>query len=88
MTDKRKRKYQATLDRIFVRPVSGNVKWSDVEALFRALGAEITEAEGSRVTVVLFGTVRVFHRPHPRSDTDKGALASVRQWLEDNGVTP
>lgn len=83
-----KRKHQATLERIFARPTSGNVKWHDVEALLRELGAEIEEAEGSRITVVLFGVVRVFHRPHPRPDTDKGALASLRQWLEDNGVTP
>lgn len=83
-----KRKHQVTLERIFARPVSGNVKWRDVEALLEALGAEIAEAEGSRITVVLFGTVRVFHRPHPRPDTDKGALASVRRWLEDNGVIP
>lgn len=83
-----KRKHQATLERIFARPVSGNVKWREVEALLLELGADIAEAEGSRITVVLFGTVRVFHRPHPRPDTDKGALASVRKWLEENGVTP
>lgn len=83
-----KRKHQATLERIFVRPVSGNVKWREVEALLLELGADIEEAEGSRITVVLFGAVRVFHRPHPSPDTDKGALTSVRKWLEDNGVTP
>lgn len=83
-----KRKHQATLELIFARPVSGNVKWRDVEALLLELGAEIAQAEGSHMTVVLFGAVRVFHRPHPRPDTDKGALACVRKWLEDNGVTP
>lgn len=64
------------------------MKWRAVEALLLELGAEITEGEGSRITVALFDTVRVFHRPHPRPDTDKGALASVRKWLEENGVTP
>lgn len=83
-----KRKHQATLERIFARPVSGNVKWREVEALLLELGAEIEEAEGSRITVTLFGVVRVFHRPHLGPDTDKGALASVRKWLEDNGVIP
>lgn len=83
-----KRKHRATLELVFARPVSGNVKWSGIEALFRELGAQIEEAEGSRVTVELFGVVRVFHRPHPRSDTDKGAVASIRKWLEDNGVMP
>jgi hypothetical protein len=83
-----KRKHQATLELIFTRPVSGSIRWSDIEALFNALGAEITEREGSRVGVFLFDEVRVFHRPHPSPDTDKGAVASVRKWLEANGVTP
>lgn len=83
-----KRKHQATLECIFARPVSANVRWSDIEALFQELGAEIDEREGSRVSVYLFGVVRVFHRPHPSPDTDKGALATVRKWLLENGITP
>ncbi|MDZ7875197.1 MAG: type II toxin-antitoxin system HicA family toxin [Rhizobium sp.] len=55
---------------------------------FIALGAEVSEREGSRVGVFLFGQVRVFHRPHPTPETDKGAVASIRKWLEENGVTP
>lgn len=53
-----------------------------------ALGAELTEAEGSRIGVRLFNDRRVFHRPHPSPCTDKGAVASIRKWLEDNGVKP
>lgn len=77
-----------TLEAIFARPVRGSIRWAEIEALFRELGAEISEREGSRVGVFLFGEVRVFHRPHPSPDTDKGAVASVRKWLESNGVTP
>lgn len=83
-----KNKHARTLGLVFTRPASGNVKWAEIEALFRELGATIEEAEGSRVTVVLFGEVRVFHRPHPRPDTDKGAVASIRKWLESHGVKP
>ena len=75
-------------DLIFSRPVSGSIKWADIEALFIELGAEIQEREGSRVAVILFRQVKVFHRPHPNPDTDKGAVASVRKWLEENGVKP
>ena len=60
-----KRKHQRTLELIFVRPVSGSLPWRDVLALFQELGAEISEREGSRVAVVLFDEVRVFHKPHP-----------------------
>jgi HicA toxin of bacterial toxin-antitoxin, len=83
-----KRKHQRTLGLVFARPASGNVPWRDIEALFAELGAQISEREGSRIAVVLFGEVRVFHRPHPSPDTDKGALASIRKWLEQHGVVP
>ncbi|MBB3147145.1 hypothetical protein FHS21_003561 [Phyllobacterium trifolii] len=83
-----KRKHHITLVQIFARPVSGSVRWVDVEALFVGLGAEVSEREGSRVGVVLFGEVRVFHHPHPSPDTDKGAIASIRKWLESHGVKP
>jgi hypothetical protein len=83
-----KRKSSKTLELIFHRPTSANIRWSDIEALFIELGASISEAEGSRVLVRLFNDRRVFHRPHPSPSTDKGAVASIRQWLESNGVKP
>ena len=83
-----KKKHRATLEQIFARPVSGTIRWPDIEALFAALGGEISEREGSRVGVFLFGQVRFFHRPHPIPETDKGTVASIRKWLEENGVTP
>ncbi|RAJ95413.1 type II toxin-antitoxin system HicA family toxin [Aliidiomarina maris] len=83
-----KRKHQRTLEAIFARPVSGNVQWRDIEALFVELGAEVSEREGSRVAVVLFDEVRVFHRPHPSPSTDKGAVASIRKWLKQHRVSP
>jgi len=83
-----KRKHQKTLDAIYARPVSANIQWRDIEALFVELGAEISEREGSRIEVVLFDEVRVFHRPHPSPDTDKGAVASIRKWFEQHGVAP
>ncbi|BAF90228.1 MULTISPECIES: type II toxin-antitoxin system HicA family toxin [Azorhizobium] len=83
-----KKRHLATLELIFSHPVSGSVRWSDVVALFQALGAEVSEREGSRVGVVLFGEVRVFHRPHPSPNTDKGAVASIRKWLDEHGVRP
>ncbi len=73
---------------IHARPVSANIRWADIEALFVELGAEIAEREGSRVEVFLFGVVRVFHRPHPSPDTDKGAVAAIRKWLDENEVKP
>jgi hypothetical protein len=81
-------RHQKTLRLLFSHPVSGNICWTDIEALLKALGAEFSEAEGSRVCVRLFNDRRVFHRPHPSLDTDKGAVISIRKWLESNGVKP
>lgn len=80
------KKHLRTLTAIFARPVSGAIKWSDIEALFIALGADIEEREGSRIGVVLFGEVLVYHRPHPQKETDKDAVISIKKWLERNGV--
>jgi hypothetical protein len=82
------RRHQKTLEAIFDRPVQAGIRWTEIEALFVSLGAEIEERRGSRVAVILFGQVQVFHRPHPSPDTDRGAVASVRKWLESNGVMP
>jgi hypothetical protein len=83
-----KNKNRKTLELIFSRPLSGNIKWKDIESLFIELGAELSEREGSRIGVRLFGDRRVFHRPHPSPNTDKGAVASIRKWLKENGVEP
>ncbi|MBT7309070.1 MAG: type II toxin-antitoxin system HicA family toxin [Gammaproteobacteria bacterium] len=83
-----KTKHRKTLDLIFKRPVSANIKWKDIEALFTALGATLSEREGSRIGVELFDDIKVFHRPHPNLTTDKGAVVNVRDWLKTNGVQP
>jgi hypothetical protein len=83
-----KRRNQATLEKIYARPVNGSIRWVDIEALLLELGAELSEREGSRVGIFLFGENRVFHRPHPSPHTDKGAVVSIKKWLESHGVKP
>lgn len=79
-------KHRKTLEAIFEKPERANIAWQDVEALFIALGAEISEGSGSRVRVALKGVRAVFHRPHPHKETNKGAVKSVRRFLEAAGV--
>ncbi len=81
-----KKQHKKTLSLIFARPSSANVKFSNIEKLFVALGGEVQQREGSRISVKLFGDIRVFHRPHPSPNTDKGCLASIRKWLIAHGV--
>ncbi|MCK5154832.1 MAG: type II toxin-antitoxin system HicA family toxin [Spirochaetales bacterium] len=82
------RKHQRTLEGIFTKPTSPNINWSDIEILLRVLGAEISEGSGSRTRVKLNGVRAVFHRPHPQKETDKGAVNSVKRFLENAGVKP
>lgn len=81
-----RRRDRKTLDLINARPASRNIHWSDIESLFKSLGAEISEVEGSRVRVFLFNEIRIFHRPHPLPTTDKGAVESIRKWLEEHNA--
>ena len=81
-------RHRATLARIFGNRVPADLAWRDVEALLVALGAKITEGSGSRVRVELNGVLAVFHRPHPKPATDKGAVKAVRIFLENAGVKP
>jgi len=65
-----------------------NILWSDIEALLLSLGAEREEGRGSRVRFSLKGVRAVFHRPHPTKETDRGAVNSVRRFLQEGGIKP
>ncbi len=80
------KKQQKILTRIFEDPVRSDVKWCDIETLIQGLGAEISEGNGSRVRIFLNGVRAVFHRPHPEKECDKGALKSIRRFLQEAGV--
>ena len=81
-------KQKKTLKSIFEDPLKSDVDWNSVEKLFIALGAEVTEGNGSRVRVALNDIRAIFHRPHPQRETDRGALKSVRRFLIEAGVKP
>jgi hypothetical protein len=83
-----KKARQATLNAVFARPTKAEIRWSAIESLIRALGGEVTERAGSRVAARLNGVTAVFHRPHPRPETKKGAVEAVRQFLMNAGVKP
>jgi hypothetical protein len=81
-------KHDRTLKAIFADPVRASINWSDIESLLRHLGAEISVGAGSRVRIALNGVRAVFHRPHPRKETDKGAVKSIRRFLTEAGIIP
>ena len=82
------KKQHRTFQKIFEKPERADIKWNDIESLFIALGAEISEGRGSRVRVAFKGVRAVFHRPHPERVTGKGSVKSVRRFLQETGVEP
>lgn len=82
----KKDKHSKALKRIFEVPVNSSIIWSNIEALIIALGGEISEGRGSRVQLALNGIRAVFLRPHPKKETDKGAIVSMRRFLKEAGV--
>jgi len=82
------KKQRQTLLKIFEKPERSDIPWNDIERLLTALGAEISEGQGSRVRVALNDVRAVFHRPHPQRVTNKASVKSVRRFLTEAGVTP
>lgn len=76
-----------TLQAIFKDPIASNILWPDIEALLLALGAEVSEGHGSRVRIALKGVRAVFHRPYPQKEVDKGAVKSMRRFLQEAGIS-
>lgn len=81
-------RHNKTLKSIFSDPVKSNVPWNNIENMLKSLGAELSEGRGSRIRIYLNGLRAVFHRPHPKKETDKGALKSMRRFLTEAGVEP
>lgn len=82
MNTKQKKVYEE----IFKNPVQPDIEWQEIEGLLKSLGANISEGNGSRVRIELNGQRAVFHRPHPEKVTDKGAIKSMRRFLDNAGV--
>jgi len=82
------KKQRQTLQEVCEKPERADISWNDIEGLFVALGAEVTEGKGSRVGVALNDVRAVFHRPHPERVTNKGTVKSVRRFLTESEVKP
>ena len=82
-------RHKKTLALLYSRPERGDLRWGDVAALLVALGCRELAGDGSRVRFVSSsGLILRLHRPHPRPEVDKGAVKSIRRFLEEMGVKP
>ena len=81
-------KHARLLEEIFRDPVSGNIRWRDVESLLNHLGAEALASRGSGLHVILNGVDGVMHRPHHGGSCTKQEIRHLREFLASAGVTP
>lgn len=81
-------KARKTLQALFTVPTTKTLPWADIEALFVALGATVTEGDGSRVKFDLEGKTAAFHRPHNPKTARAYQVALAREFLEKVGVRP
>lgn len=81
-------RHRKTLELIFSSPAPGSLEWRRVEGLLLALGAEMMEGSGSRVSFILNDEKADFHRPHPGKETKRYQVRNIRDFLTRAGVTP
>ncbi|MCZ4254746.1 type II toxin-antitoxin system HicA family toxin [Sulfitobacter sp. G21635-S1] len=81
-------KHAATLAALFQKPDRANIRWRDVEKLLLACGATLKEGAGSRIRLELNGIRMTLHKPHPKPEMDKGAVVTLRRFLQQAGVSP
>jgi hypothetical protein len=79
-------KNRKTLDAVMAEPTLASIKFSHIENLLMALGAELTEGNGSRVKLSLNGQEWHAHRPHPGKEAKRYQVEAVREFLKRTGM--
>lgn len=80
-----------TLQALFAHPLQHGVRSSQVEALFRALGAEVHEGENRRLHIRMPNGAETWIRVGcgvRNPDLDAEAMMRARRFLEEAGVSP
>lgn len=80
-------RHRKTLQAVFKDPVSGTIRWNDVEVLLLAVGARLVEGNGSRIRFDANGETETFHRPNPEKEAKRYQIKAARAYLVRLGVT-
>lgn len=80
--------HRKLLEKLFADPLNGNIEWSRIESVLRALGCRVIQGAGSSVTFEHSGRRLTVHRPHPQKAALRYRVQAVREFLQKIGVTP
>ena len=75
-----------TLKKIFAHPINMNLEWSEVEHLFKSLGANIENTHHSHIKITLKEYSYSFIKPHHKEISNKQEIIEIRHFLEKAGV--
>jgi hypothetical protein len=76
-----------TYNTIFQHPISHNLKWHDVHALFRELG-QIEEETNGNFKVTRNGQALVLHPPRTKDVSEMDEIMSLRHFIERSETIP
>ncbi len=73
--------HRQTYDPIFQHPISHNLKWHSVHALFRELG-QVEEESNGNMKVTRNGQTLVLHPPRSKDVSEMDEIISLRHFME------
>ena len=81
-------KQTKTLQAIFSKPTASTLEWAKLKSLLLALGCNVIEGRGSRVSFEYNGIITAFHRSHPAKEAKPYQVEQARDFLTAIGVKP
>lgn len=81
-------KHRKTLEALFAKQPPRTLPFRDIAALLQAVGCEMKEGEGSRVSFMLGGERWTTHKPHPGKEAPGYQVRYAKDFLEKLKVKP
>lgn len=83
-----KTKRRRTLQRIFAKPTPSYIRWTEIEAMLRVAGVEISERAGSRIGLRKDGERISVHMPYPQPEVGRATVRAIAGFLKEVRVLP
>ena len=81
-------KHQRTLESVLKTPTPAGIRWTDIVAMLKAAGVEVSQRSGSRILLKKGAERMVVHRPHPEPETGRATVRDIAAFLKAVGVKP